>query len=176
LLLQIAEITQTSENIIREKDNQFKEAANTLQTENMQLREIIDDMRNKAIESDTIIEERNKQLEEAYKDVDMLKQEYTTLNITFKAISNESNKVKSTFQGLEEAKKAVDHENNDLRNTIAKLEDEIRVCKANLDGLLKEKMELINKTEYISAQVKKVLCSVKLIDRLLKMNRKLLLN
>ena len=152
----LAQLAKQHEELMNEKDTQIYQNAQSFQNEISRLKLVIEELSEKLNIEEQNSKRKDQFIAEMQKDIEIFRREYAQLEHNFTTVAGEHETLQKRYNLLQEATTQLELELNSTREALRKTEEEYRVTSAELQQAQKEKLELVNKTDYISAQVKKV--------------------
>ena len=150
------QIQHSTDEFIRKNEAQTNQHIQILQSELLAIRQENDVIRDKYYEFESQIFIKNNEIEEMKEDIDTFRKEYSKIEHNYSSVINEQASLAKALQVSNDSNRKLDAELRNLTEINHKLEDDFDITQSDLQTALKEKNELISKTEYISSQVKKV--------------------
>ena len=151
------QIQHSTDEFIRKNEAQTNQHIQILQAELLAIKQENDAIRDKYYEFESQIFIKNKEIGEMKEDIDTFRKEYSKIEQNYSSVINEQASLAKALQVSNDSNKKFDAELRNLTEINHKLEDDFDIIQSDLQTALKEKNELISKTEYISSQVKKVI-------------------
>ena len=153
----VQQIQRSTEEFMRKKEAQTGQHIQILQAEHLASRQENDEIRDKYYELESQIFNKDKDIEEMKQDIDTFRKEYSKMEQNYSGVINEQASLAKALQVSKDSNQKLEVELKNLIEKNYKLEEDFDIIQSDLQNALKEKNELIGKTEYISSQVKKVL-------------------
>jgi chromosome segregation ATPase len=152
----LQKISRQNEDVLAEREAQLYESSQMYQAEMTNLKNELNFLREKALNEESNAKRKDSLIMEMQKDLEIFRREYAALEFNYTTLLNEHSSVSKKSAAHQEITTQYENEIKNLREQLQRVEEEFRNCQGDLGNVLKEKTDLLSKTEYISSQVKKV--------------------
>jgi chromosome segregation ATPase len=152
----LQKISRQNEDLLADREAQLYESSQAFQAETTNLRNELNFLREKAMNEEANAKRKDSLIAEMQKDLEIFRREYATLEFNYTTLLNEHSALSKKANAHQDVVNQYENENKNLRENLQRMEEEFRQCQGDLGSVLKEKTDLLSKTEYISSQVKKV--------------------
>jgi len=148
----LTNFTRQHEEIIKQQSNN----GNELQNELARLKSEFENTRRQKDEIEQVSKAKDDIIDEMRRDIETLKDEYIQLEKVNSDLNAEYSAIVDVVSSFKEKSLQNEAEFKKLQNSLKKSEEEKLDLKKEFERVLKENSDLITKSEYISAQVKRV--------------------
>lgn len=152
----VNQLMNEKKNILSDKDSQIAQQTQAYEKEIQRLRTEISEIKTGYSQTEEGKRKKEEQFETVNKDYIQLQSQFRALETAHKKLQEELGNQSKELSRVQEFYKASTLENEELKGVLGNSEARIVELERELENSLKEKTEVLDKSEYVSSKIKEV--------------------